>query len=160
MRYITSTFMSALLVCVVNAQQTNQTAQKVKPQSTLTTNAKPAVQKSQMPQKLKEMTATRAVICLNINDHEPEDVGESFPPHVKRLYCFTEIQSSGESAEIQHRWYWKDELMGTMPLKINSARFRTYSAKSIPATATGDWRVAVVNSHNEEVIQIIKFMIE
>ena len=152
--------MSALLVCVVNAQQTDQTVQKVKPQNTVTTNAKPVVQQSQTPQKPNELITTRAVICLNVNNHEPEDIGESFPPLVRRLYCFTEIQSSGEPAEIQHRWYWKDELMRSIPLKINSARFRTYSVKSIPASATGDWRVAIINTHNEEVIQVIKFMIE
>lgn len=157
MNHVTPLLLSSLLCCLVAAQQPAAPEKKVPVQNQ-------QVQQSATPpppvQKSSGIQITRAVICLNVNEHEPEEVREQFPPEVKRLYCFTEIRSSGEPMELQHRWYWKDELMTTIPLKVTSARFRTFSAKSIPAYATGDWRVAIVNSHNEETLRIISFEIK
>jgi hypothetical protein len=141
------------------AQQSSTPVKKVAPQPQAQSKQ---IQQAAQPkeQNSSGITISRAVICMDVNEHEPEEPGDQFPPNVKRLYCFTEIKSSGEPMEIQHRWYWKDELMSTIPLTIKSARFRTFTAKSIPSYAIGDWRVAIVNSHNEETLQIIKFEIK
>jgi hypothetical protein len=157
MNHVTPLLLSSLLCCLVTAQQPAAPEKKVPVQNQQVQQSAPP------PPPAKNSSGieiTRAVICLNVNEREPEEVGTQFPPEVKRLYCFTEVKSSGEPLELQHRWYWKDELMTTIPLKANSTRFRTYSAKSIPAYAVGDWRVAIVNSRNEETLQIISFEIK
>lgn len=153
MNFKTPLLLSSVLCCLAIAQQTEPAAKKTAPQS------QPG-QIQQASQGASDVKITRAVVCLNVNEREPEEPGNVFPPEVKRLYCFTEIKSSGEPLEIQHRWYWKDELMSAVPLNVKSARFRTYSAKSIPSYAVGDWRVAIVNSRNEETLQIISFEIK
>lgn len=155
MNPVTPLLLSSLLCCLVSAQQPAAPEKKVPVQNQQVQQAAP-----QPVQKSSGIEISRALICMNVNEHEPEEPGNQFPPEVKRLYCFTEIKSNGEPLELQHRWYWKDELMSSVPLKVNSTRFRTFSAKSIPAYAVGDWRVAIVNSHNEETIQIISFEIK
>jgi hypothetical protein len=157
MNHVTPLLLSSLLCCLVTAQQPAAPEKNVPVQNQQVQQSAPPPPQAQ---KSSGIQITRAVICLNVNEREPEGVGNQFPPEVKRLYCFTEVKSNGEPMELQHRWYWKDELMTTIPLKANSARFRTYSAKSIPAYAVGDWRVAIVNSHNEETLQIISFEIK
>lgn len=102
----------------------------------------------------------RMAICLDIKENEPDVIDSVFPPEVKRLYCFTAIKGAGVNNEIQHRWYYNDELQASVSLKINSPSWRTYSAKSIPSVYTGEWIVAVVNSKNEEVIKTCKFHIK
>jgi hypothetical protein len=157
MNFKSPLLVTSVLCCLAIAQQPQQAAKKTAPQpqgNQVQQTAQPSGQNS------SEVTITRAVVCLNVNEREPEEPGNVFPPEVKRLYCFTEIKSSGEPLEIQHRWYWKDELLSAVPLSVKSARFRTYSAKSIPAYAAGDWRVAIVNSRNEETLQIINFEIK
>lgn len=101
----------------------------------------------------------RAAIALDVENREPRDTATVFPTAVKRLYCFTEIMN-GEGEEIQHRWYWNDEMLSAVPLKIHSNRYRTYSAKTIVPGMTGEWQVAIVNSKNEEVLKMLKFEIK
>lgn len=102
---------------------------------------------------------SRAAIALDIDDREPIDTGSVFPPEVKRLYCFTEIKNGADS-EIQHRWYWKEELITTVSLRVSGNRFRTQSAKTILPEMTGDWRVAIVNSKDESIIKMLHFTVK
>ena len=88
--------------------------------------------KKEEPAPKSNLTISRAAIALNVKDLEPENLGDTFPSEVRRLFCFTQIKGAAGPEEIQHRWYWKDELMSTVSLKINSGNFRTYSSKSIP----------------------------
>ncbi|MCX7725496.1 MAG: DUF2914 domain-containing protein [Chitinispirillaceae bacterium] len=111
------------------------------------------------PQQVSDMSVGRAVIALDIVDRVPQDTGTIFPAEVKRLYCYSEILN-GEGGEIQHRWYWNDELLNSVSLKISSKRFRTYSAKTIFPHMKGKWRVAIVNSANEAALKWLEFTIE
>jgi hypothetical protein len=107
-----------------------------------------------------KITVDRLSICVDIKDNEPDVIDSVFPPQVKRLYCFTSIKGATESSEIQHRWYYNDDLQSTISLKIKSSSWRTYSAKSIPSVYTGEWMVAIVNTKNEEVLKTCKFFIK
>ena len=151
----------AALVITVHAQAPVPAKRQVPvvKKSSAVTAAKPAPAVSTPVQPSGEMIVNRAAIALDVVDREPKDTGTVFPPEVKRLYCFTEI-SNGEGEEIQHRWYWNDELLNTVSLKITSARYRTYSAKTIVPGMVGDWRVAVVDSKNEAVLQMVNFEVK
>lgn len=141
-----------------NAKQTNVTVTG----ATQKADAPAARQKesAQTASEKSELSVARAAIALNIKDLEPENAGDTFPPEVKRLYCFTHIKGSSGAAEIQHRWYWNDDLMGIVNLPIKSPNYRTYSAKTIPEGMTGEWRVAVVDSKNEEILKMLKVQIK
>jgi hypothetical protein len=102
----------------------------------------------------------RIALCLDIKDNEPDIIDSVFPPNVKRLYCFTAIKGARDVSEIQHRWYYNDDLQASISLKIGSSSWRTYSAKSIPSVYTGEWRVSIVNSKNEEVLKTIRFHVQ
>lgn len=133
-------------------------------QSQTTTPAKasaapaPATLSAPSPQP-GTMFVSRSAISLDIEEHEPRDTATSFPPEVKRLYCFTEIKN-GEGQEIQHRWYWNDDMLNSVPLKITSNRHRTYSAKTIVPGMVGEWRVAVIDSRNEAVLKMVNFTVK
>lgn len=106
-----------------------------------------------------KMYVNRAAIALEVIDHEPKDTASVFPPSVERLYCFTEIKK-GAGEEIQHRWYWNDKLVNTVPLGISSDRYRTYSAKAIIPGMEGEWRVSIVRTTNEEVLETVHFQVK
>ncbi|MBN1307436.1 MAG: DUF2914 domain-containing protein [Chitinispirillaceae bacterium] len=128
-----------------------------RPATAVSNKAAPAV--STPAAQTGVMAVKRAAIALDIVDREPRDTGTVFPPEVKRLYCFTEI-GNGEGREIQHRWYWNDDLINTVSLNVTSNRHRTYSAKTIPAGMTGEWRVAIVDSRNEAVLHMVNFTVK
>lgn len=114
--------------------------------------------KKEIPAQKSNLTISRALIALDVKDLEPENAGDTFPSEVRRLYCFTQIKGASGPEEIQHRWYWGDELMSTISLKINSGNFRTYSSKSIPLGLKGDWRVFIVDSRDESILGTVKFI--
>lgn len=148
MRTITALIISFMIVSVPSAQDN----QSKKQENTAT------VSKNQVSAPTSKLSLSKVVIALNVNDLEPENVADTFPAEVHRLFCFTQITGATEPAEIQHRWYWKDELMGTVSLQVNSGNFRTYSSKSIPLGLTGDWRVSIVDPKDESIIGTIKFI--
>jgi hypothetical protein len=114
--------------------------------------------KKEVPAQKSNLSISRALIALDVKDLEPENIGDTFPSEVRRLFCFTQIKGASGPEEIQHRWYWGDELMGTVSLKVNSGNFRTYSSKSIPLGLQGDWRVYIVDSKDESIIGTVKFI--
>jgi len=114
--------------------------------------------KKEVPAQKSKLTISRAAIALNVKDLEPENLGDTFPSEVRRLFCFTQIKGASGPEEIQHRWYWKDELMGSVSLTVNSGNFRTYSSKSIPLGLKGDWRVYVVDSKDESILGTVNFI--
>ena len=120
--------------------------------------ARPAPPPSAAPRAGK-IHVGRAAIALDVVDREPKDTASVFPPSVERLYCFTEIMD-GAGEEIQHRWYWNDKLINSVPLGISSNRYRTYSAKAIIAGMKGEWRVSIVRTTNEEVLKTVHFQVK
>lgn len=149
MRTITALGMSLLVLSITYAQNS--------PKADSTKKAVP-VQATNTTAPASNLVVNKAVVALNVNNLEPENVADSFPAEVHRLYCFTQIKGANGPEEIQHRWYYKDELMGTVSLQINSGNFRTYSSKYIPEEMKGDWRVSIVSSKDESILKTIRFI--
>lgn len=129
------------------------------PQAKTATPVKKVAPAPQPAPQQEGIFVSRAAIALDIDEREPKDTATEFPSEVKRLYCFTEIKN-GSGHEIQHRWYWKDEMITSVTLKVTSNRFRTQSAKTIVPNMTGDWRVAVVDSQDESILKMMNFVIK
>jgi len=121
----------------------------------------PTVAQSQPASSEKsDIEISRAVIALNINENEPENIADTFPSEVKRVYCFTHLKGVKAPIEIEHRWYWNDDMLNAVKLDIKSASWRTYSAKKILPGMTGEWRVAIVNLSDDSVLKTIKFIVK
>jgi hypothetical protein len=156
------------LFLLATAQISGQETKSIPPGGTVAdTNkaikAAPApapVQQVSQNDKKSPLIVDRVAICLDIKDNEPDMIDSVFPPEAKRLYCFTHIKGATNGSEIQHRWYFNDELQSSVSLKIGSASWRTHSIKSIPSVYTGEWMVAIVDSKNEEVLKTLKFYVK
>lgn len=77
-------------------------------------------------------------------DRQPEGTGISFAADVGTLYCWTRITGAEGETQVEHVWYYNDEEVARVPLRVAAAAWRTWSSKTIPAEATGSWRVDVV----------------
>jgi hypothetical protein len=153
MRTITLIVSSALLWSVSWAQQPAQNAPAAASNQAVTDP--PALAAA------SGLAVTDASIAIGLEEYEPIEPGELFPATVKQLYCYSRIKGAQDSMEIQHRWYWNDDLMASIPLKVNSNNWRTYSIKNIHPGMTGEWVVAIVNAHNaEEVLKTMKFTVK
>ncbi len=90
-----------------------------------------------------DLTVESAVICRDVQERKPIDIGDSFPPDVGRLYCFTRVNGAAESTHVTHIWFHNDREVHRMELNVGGPAWRTWSYKTIPPEWTGDWRVDV-----------------
>ncbi len=96
-------------------------------------------------------------IATGIEDRAPVGVGESFLHTTDKLYCYTKITGGADGDYVEHRWYFKDTLMATVPLTLGGPSWRTHSSKRIIRIWEGKWRVDVVSGG--EVIKSLPFTI-
>lgn len=94
------------------------------------------------------LVVLRAYICKGIDESEPTEAGKSFipaPDGVLRLCCFSEVGGAARPDTVFHVWYWGDREMARVPLRVQGARWRTWSAKRIIDEWRGDWRVDIID---------------
>jgi hypothetical protein len=101
-----------------------------------------------------------SVVCLEVNDRQPQGAAEVFPQGTERLACFCKIAASSPPAAIEHRWYHETTMLGKTPLIINGELWRTFSVKNIPPGHTGQWKVEIVRAGAAGPLQTLHFRIE
>jgi hypothetical protein len=124
------------------------------------TVAEPAKPTASPAASTSGLSVANAYIAPNLDNDAEQNPKDSFSADIKRLYCISQIKGAKDTMEIQHRWYLNDNLINTVPLMIKSANWRTYSLKTVLPTMVGDWRVAIVNSSKDEVLQTLKFTVK
>ncbi len=103
------------------------------------------------------IVVSRALICRDIQDREPIDVGISFPQNIGKIYFFTEIKAN-ETGKVKHIWYYKNKRINEIELDFRPTRFRTWSAIYIRPDQKGDWSVEIV--YDTKVLNRLAFKIE
>lgn len=81
---------------------------------------------------------------------EPFD--EVVPKYIRQVAFLTEIEQA-QNQTIYHRWVYKNQIMATVALKIDSARFRTWSTKRLTSAWEGPWRIEVLNADKEVIFR-------
>ena len=89
----------------------------------------------------------RVILTNEIIDKESSTTMDTFPLY-SRGYLYTEFINIGEEKTIYHNWYLVQKdgektLMASVPLKIEGARWRTWSSKNL--FLSGKWLVEVVD---------------
>jgi len=92
----------------------------------------------------KGLQVVEGVIAASVVDRTPQDVSDSFPATVSKLYAFTKIAGAKGDTTIKHLWFYGDRLMAEVKLPVRSSNWRTYSSKRILPSWTGEWRVDIV----------------
>ena len=99
------------------------------------------------------------VICTAVVDRACEDVSDSFPSAVGKVYAHTRILGMDEGGSVTHRWIFKGQVMAEPKLNVGGPNWRTWSSKNIDPLWSGDWKVEVVNNDDDSVIDILEFTI-
>ena len=99
-----------------------------------------------------------AVICRDIIDRKPVDIGNNFDSTVEKLYCFTKIVGARSTTEITHIWYLGNTERARVTLPVKSSMWRTYSSKKIQAHEIGYWHVDIVGPDGQ-ILRKVQFNI-
>lgn len=97
-------------------------------------------------------------VAADISDKEPVGISEHFFADTEKLYCFSEILGADDAVTIHHKWLHEDKEVADVPLKVKSAKWRTWSSKTIGTGMTGNWRVQVTTDDGE-VLEETSFVI-
>ena len=73
----------------------------------------------------------------------PVDTASSFPADVGQVAAWTRVTGLAAGSKITHLWIHGAD-SSRVELNIGGSPWRTYSRKTIPAGATGDWTVEVL----------------
>lgn len=90
-----------------------------------------------------DLTVGPATICRDVQDRTPIEAGESFPPDVGRLYCFTRINGAVEPTHATHVWFHENREIDRIEVNVGGPTWRTWSYKTIPPGWIGAWRVDI-----------------
>jgi hypothetical protein len=77
---------------------------------------------------------------------------DEFQREVGKVVCFTKLVGLGKNTKVEHRWFWKDELLLQVPLEVRADNWRTYSSKQILPEQVGTWRVEVAMAGEDTVL--------
>lgn len=111
--------------------------------------------------KAQDSAATRAVtveaaVGTSVAAKALAGAAESFPSGTASVVCFTKITGAADT-EIEHVWYKGNTEMTRVKLAIKGSPYRTWSVKTLPAEAKGDWRCDVVQ--DGKVLHSVKFVV-
>ena len=105
----------------------------------------------------KAALAVEAAVGTAVADKALTGAAESFPAGTASVVCFSRV-TGGAGTEIEHVWYKGDTEMFRKKLSITGSPFRTWSSKTLPEGAAGDWRCDVVQGG--KVLASVKFKVE
>ena len=98
-----------------------------------------------------------AAVGTSVADRALVGAAEAFPASTGKLACFARIMNATDS-EVEFVWYKGDAEQGRIKQSVKGSPWRTWSTKTLPAAAAGDWRCDVVQG--EKVLHSVKFRIE
>jgi len=104
------------------------------------------------------LAVPEAVITSNVIHRIPSDALTTVAPDAGQVYCWTRITGAAGEVEISHVWYRGDEQIARIPLRVASSDWRTWSAKRIDPSWTGEWRVEIVGPDGT-VLETVTFTV-
>lgn len=105
----------------------------------------------------KAGASAEAAVGTSVSEKALVGAAESFPAGTGRLACFARIMNATDT-DVEFVWYKGDVEQGRVKQSVKGSPWRTWSTKTLPANAAGDWRCDVVQG--DRVLQSVKFRIE
>ena len=110
--------------------------------------------------KAYKISLTKFEICTSVKDRAPIGSADTFTKDIGKLFCFTHIAGVKDTAIVKHLWFKDGVPMGGRDLTIKSPSWRTWSIETITPTMTGKWRVDIIDTRDNSVIDSKEFTIQ
>jgi hypothetical protein len=106
------------------------------------------------------LVLNKASICTAIEDRMPVGVGERFAWTTPRIFVWSLLGASDPPATVHHRYFFEDELVSDVTLKVGSSYWRTWSFHTLSGQLhIGDWHVDIT-TEDGRVLRRLHFVIE
>lgn len=92
-----------------------------------------------------------ATLTSSVENLKATDVFEhQVPKYVRQLAFLTQIKGA-KGQTLYHRWIHNNQVMATIPLKIRSDLFRTWSSKRLSSAWAGTWYIEVLDQEKRVI---------
>jgi hypothetical protein len=92
----------------------------------------------------------RAVLCAAVDDRVPQGISSTFAPSVGKVFYYTVVCGAERPMTLFHLWSRDGKETARVPVQVQSARWRTFSSKTIDPSCAGAWTVKVVDAGGKE----------
>lgn len=106
------------------------------------------------PKKLPPLSAPiksdiiihQAQLTTAIKDRQPVDsISDSVSRYQREVTFYSDIQNA-TGQTLSHRWRFNDQALATIPFKISSDRYRTWSTKKMSNAWIGQWHIEIIDN--------------
>jgi hypothetical protein len=102
----------------------------------------------------------KASICTAIEDRMPAGVGERFAWTTPRIFVWSLLSANVPPVKVHHRYFFEDELVSDVTLKVGSSYWRTWSFHTLSGQLhIGAWHVDIT-TEDGRVLRRLHFAIE
>lgn len=106
-----------------------------------------------------ELQVAQGVVTTQIVNRMPVDEIQSYTASVGKLYCFTRIVGAQGETSITDVWKLNGQEVARVKLPVRSPDWRTWSSKTIPPDAKGNWEVDVLDAQGQ-LLKTITFTLK
>lgn len=99
-----------------------------------------------------------ALIAKDVVARQPVEPAEHFDAEVGALVCWTKVTSHAVPTKITHVWYYEDRQVMRIALDVKTAKWRTWSRKTVHSNHTGRWKVEVLDE-NGSLLKTVNFSV-
>jgi len=92
----------------------------------------------------RQLSVQDSSIGTYVAERTPYGTGTHFPSSVGELFAFTRIVGADYDTRVTHKWYYGDQLMAEVQLRVGVDSWRTWSSKKVRSDWVGEWRVEVI----------------
>ena len=108
-------------------------------------------------QPVDNIKVIEATACAGVANRSPNGAGDSFKWTTDKVYIWSWIESAKYPTSVHHTYFFKGRKISDVELKIRSARWRTWSYKTISNKRfIGPWRVDITTAEGK-LLQRIHF---
>ena len=93
----------------------------------------------------QQAASVELAVGKSIEAGNPVDTASAFPADVGQIAGWSRVSGMAAGSKITHLWIHGAD-SSRVELNIGGSPWRTYSRKTIPAGATGDWTLEVLGS--------------
>jgi hypothetical protein len=105
------------------------------------------------------LQVAQGVVTTQVVNRMPVDEIQSYTVSVGKLYCFTRIVGAQGDTTVTDVWKLNGQEVARVELPVRSSDWRTWSSKTIPPEAKGEWEVDVLDAQGQ-LLKTIKFTLK
>ncbi|MBN1350414.1 DUF2914 domain-containing protein [candidate division KSB1 bacterium] len=106
-----------------------------------------------------KIEVTRAMVCENVVNNEPQNPRELFLAQNITLHCYSEIQANEKYTEIIHEWIYDNQKINRKVMQLDELESKQSSFCHIKDSQTGTWTVNILNG-NGEWLKSVRFDVQ